>query len=42
VLWGDVPNRLALFGIVVVIVSGLYILRRQRQRHLPQRHPSSA
>jgi drug/metabolite transporter (DMT)-like permease len=32
VVWGNVPNELALAGIVVIIASGLYILRRQRQR----------
>jgi drug/metabolite transporter (DMT)-like permease len=37
VLWSDVPNELALAGIVVIVGSGLYILRRQRQRPLPQR-----
>lgn len=36
-VWGDVPNALALFGIVVVVVSGLYILKRQRERQGPQR-----
>jgi drug/metabolite transporter (DMT)-like permease len=36
-VWGDVPNALALAGIVVVIASGLYILRRQRERLGPQR-----
>jgi drug/metabolite transporter (DMT)-like permease len=34
-VWGDVPNLLALAGIVVVVASGLYILRRQRERHSP-------
>lgn len=36
-VWGDVPNALALAGIVVVIASGLYILKRQRVRQVPQR-----
>lgn len=31
-VWGDVPNELALAGIVVIVASGLYILRRQRIR----------
>lgn len=37
VLWSDVPNELALAGIVVIVASGLYILKRQRVRHAPQR-----
>jgi hypothetical protein len=32
-----VPNELALAGIVVIVASGLYILKRQRQRYVPQR-----
>ncbi|MBS0538230.1 MAG: DMT family transporter [Proteobacteria bacterium] len=36
VVWGDLPNKLALGGIVVVIASGLYILRRQRERAGPR------
>ena len=36
-VWGDVPNALALAGIVVVIASGLYILKRQQVRQSPQR-----
>ncbi|MGQ0581380.1 MAG: DMT family transporter, partial [Reyranella sp.] len=32
VVWGDVPNALALFGIVVIVSSGLYILHRERVR----------
>ncbi|HYD07715.1 MAG TPA: DMT family transporter, partial [Reyranella sp.] len=32
VLWGDVPNLLAVAGIVVIIGSGLYILHRERVR----------
>jgi drug/metabolite transporter (DMT)-like permease len=31
-VWGDVPNALALFGIVVIVGSGLYILHRERVR----------
>jgi len=31
-LWGDVPNLLAVAGIVVVIGAGLYILHRERLR----------
>jgi drug/metabolite transporter (DMT)-like permease len=34
-VWGDVPNALALAGIVVVVASGLYILKRQRARRSP-------
>ena len=30
VVWGDVPNALALAGIVVIVASGLYILHRER------------
>lgn len=37
VVWGNVPNELALAGIVVIVASGLYILKRQRARQLPQR-----
>ncbi len=32
VVWGDVPNTLALFGISVIVASGLYILHRERVR----------
>ena len=32
VVWGDVPNALALAGIVVIVGSGLYILHRERVR----------
>ena len=32
VMWGDVPNALAVAGIVVVAASGLYILHRERVR----------
>ncbi len=35
-LWGDVPNALAVVGIVVIVASGLYVLRRQRIRHSGQ------
>jgi drug/metabolite transporter (DMT)-like permease len=31
VLWGDVPNLLALAGIAVVVGAGLYILHRERK-----------
>ena len=30
VVWGDVPNALALLGIAVIVGSGLYILHRER------------
>lgn len=30
VVWGEVPNTLALAGIVVIVGSGLYILHRER------------
>ncbi len=32
VVWGDVPNALALVGITVIVGSGLYILHRERVR----------
>jgi drug/metabolite transporter (DMT)-like permease len=32
VVWGDVPNALALVGIMVIVGSGLYILHRERVR----------
>ena len=32
VLWGDVPNLLAVAGIAVVVGAGLYILHRERVR----------
>jgi drug/metabolite transporter (DMT)-like permease len=32
VVWGDVPNPLAVAGIAVIVGSGLYILHRQRLR----------
>lgn len=34
VLWGDVPNRLALAGIVVLVASGLYLMHRERLARL--------
>ncbi|HEX6956563.1 MAG TPA: DMT family transporter [Ferrovibrio sp.] len=32
IVWGDVPNRLAQIGIVIVVASGLYVLHRERLR----------
>lgn len=32
VVWGDMPNALALAGIAVIVGSGLYILHRERVR----------
>ena len=32
VVWGEVPNAVALFGIAVIVASGLYILHRERVR----------
>ncbi len=32
VVWGEVPNTLAILGIAVIVGSGLYILRRERVR----------
>ena len=37
VLWGDVPNLLAVSGIAVVVGSGLYILHRERVRAVVRR-----
>jgi drug/metabolite transporter (DMT)-like permease len=37
VLWGDVPNPLAVAGIAVIVGAGLYILHRERYRASPQR-----
>ena len=37
VVWGNVPNELALAGIVVIVTSGLYILKRQSRRQVRQR-----
>ncbi len=34
VLWGDVPNPLALAGIVVLVASGLYLMHRERLARL--------
>ena len=31
-VWGDVPDALAVVGMVVIAASGLFILRRQRLR----------
>jgi len=33
VVWGEVPNALAIVGIAVIVGSGLYILHRERVRH---------
>jgi drug/metabolite transporter (DMT)-like permease len=41
-VWGDVPNLLAMAGIVVVVISGIYILHRERVRGTPQPPPSGA
>jgi drug/metabolite transporter (DMT)-like permease len=32
VVWSEVPDTLALFGIAVIVASGLYILHRERMR----------
>jgi drug/metabolite transporter (DMT)-like permease len=32
VVWGEVPNPLAMAGIAVIVASGLYILHRERVR----------
>ena len=40
VLWGDVPNLLAVAGIAVVVGAGLYVLHRERVRRVTlQREP---
>jgi drug/metabolite transporter (DMT)-like permease len=33
VVWGEVPNTIALGGIAVIVGTGLYILHRERVRH---------
>lgn len=35
VVWGDVPNLLAVAGIVVIVGAGLYVLHRERMRRTP-------
>jgi len=43
VLWGDVPNLLAMAGIAVVVGAGLYILHRERvQRASPYRETQAS
>lgn len=32
-IWGDVPGWITLAGICVIVMSGLYIMRRERVRH---------
>jgi len=32
IVWGDVPDAGTIFGVGIVIVSGLYILHRERVR----------
>lgn len=32
VIWGDVPDRIALAGMAILVASGLYILHRERVR----------
>jgi drug/metabolite transporter (DMT)-like permease len=34
VVWGDVPNTLAVLGIAVIVGSGLYLLHRERVRRI--------
>jgi drug/metabolite transporter (DMT)-like permease len=41
-VWGDVPNPLALAGIAVITAAGVYILHRERVRGTPQPPPSGA
>jgi drug/metabolite transporter (DMT)-like permease len=42
VVWGDVPNLLAVAGIAVVVSAGLYILHRERVRRAESRGVSRA
>ncbi|MBV8392341.1 MAG: DMT family transporter [Alphaproteobacteria bacterium] len=42
VVWGDVPNLLALSGIVVIVAAGVYILHRERVRGVPPTPPGAA
>ncbi|MBL8691695.1 MAG: DMT family transporter [Rhodospirillaceae bacterium] len=37
VLWGEVPNPLALAGIVVLVASGLYLMHRERLARLKEK-----
>jgi drug/metabolite transporter (DMT)-like permease len=37
VVWGDVPNPLAVAGIVVLVASGLYLMHRERLARLAAR-----
>jgi drug/metabolite transporter (DMT)-like permease len=43
VVWDEVPNWLAVAGIVVIVTSGLYILRRERTRGVSHEdsHPAA-
>ena len=41
VLWGDVPNLLAVAGIAVIVGAGLYILHRERLRSLQRETQAS-
>ncbi|MBV9521815.1 MAG: DMT family transporter [Alphaproteobacteria bacterium] len=31
-IWGDIPDRILLLGVAIVVASGLYILRRETRR----------
>jgi len=42
VLWGDVPNLLAVAGIAVVVGAGLYVLHRERLRANAQRETQAS
>jgi drug/metabolite transporter (DMT)-like permease len=42
VVWGDIPDTLAIAGIVVIAGSGVYILHRERVRGTPQPPPGGA
>jgi drug/metabolite transporter (DMT)-like permease len=42
VVWGEVPNALAVAGIAVIVASGLYILGRERNRARMPSHRAQA
>ena len=35
VIWGDLPDAWTMTGATIVIVGGLYIIRRESRRHTP-------
>jgi drug/metabolite transporter (DMT)-like permease len=38
-LWGELPDPVAAFGMAVIAASGLFLLRHEKLRHLPQAKP---